>query len=175
MKDFIVEPLAPSHILEPFNCGAPALDRWLKDSALRAQRQGSAQTRVLCRSNESVALGYFSITPTQVARETLPSAPAGGLSTIPAYLLARLALDRSLQGQGLGADLLGVALRNIVAASALAGGRLIVVDAIDSDAVNFYQHHGFTRIGASNRLYTRIAGLAIQANQLADRSTPPPS
>ncbi len=63
--------------------------------------------------------------------------------SIPAILLARLALDRRLHGQGLGASLLLDALTRATDAMQIAGGRLIVVDAIDEPARRFYEHHGF--------------------------------
>jgi len=57
--------------------------------------------------------------------------------------LAKLALDRGRHGQGLGAELLVHALTTIVAAARSAGGRLIVVDAIDESAASFYRAHDF--------------------------------
>ncbi|HZE17673.1 MAG TPA: GNAT family N-acetyltransferase, partial [Mycobacterium sp.] len=69
----------------------------------------------------------------------------------PAYpvgmvLLARLAVDRSQQGKGVGAMLLAEALRKAVAAGEVAAARLIVVDAVDEDAAAFYERYGFVRI-----------------------------
>jgi Acetyltransferase (GNAT) domain len=61
-------------------------------------------------------------------------------------LLARLALDRSLQGQGLGGELLVDALSRAVQASEVAAARLVVVDAIDEAAAAFYEHHGFVAV-----------------------------
>jgi predicted N-acetyltransferase YhbS len=58
-------------------------------------------------------------------------------------LLARLAVNRSEQGKGLGALLLAEALRKAVAAGEPAAARLVVVDAIDDEAAKFYAHHGF--------------------------------
>jgi predicted N-acetyltransferase YhbS len=58
-------------------------------------------------------------------------------------LLARLAVDRSEQGMGRGALLLAEALRKAVAAGEAVAARLVVVDAIDEQAVSFYQRHGF--------------------------------
>ena len=60
-------------------------------------------------------------------------------------LLARLALDSSLQGQGLGESLLIDVLERATAAVGAAGGRLIAVDAIDSTVAEFYEHYGFVR------------------------------
>jgi predicted N-acetyltransferase YhbS len=79
-------------------------------------------------------VAYYSVAPTQVHRKAVSSSLAGGVSVIPAYLLARLALDAALQGAGLGARLLVDALDTIVTAGEAASGRLIVVDAIDEAA-----------------------------------------
>ena len=72
-------------------------------------------------------------------------------------LLARLAIDRRHQGRGLGALLLSEALRKALAAGESAAARLVVVDAIDEKAADFYRHHGFiTAPEHPLRLYRRI-------------------
>jgi len=159
MKEFIVEPLESRHELSTLDSGVVTLDSWLRNSSMRAQKQGSARTKVLVRPGTPKVLGYYSIAPTSVERSALPNPASAGLSSVPAYLLARLALDRSLQGIGLGANLLSTALADIVKASHLVGGRLVVVDAVDDTALKFYEHYGFKRIGPSNRLYERISAI----------------
>ena len=59
---------------------------------------------------------------------------------------AILALDSSVQGQGLGADLLVFVLDVVVTAARRAGGRAVLVDAIDDEARGFYEHHDFERV-----------------------------
>jgi len=76
---------------------------------------------------------------------------------VPGYLVAQLAVDRSLQGQGIGGELLLDALITITAAAQTVGGRLVVVDAVKEGAVAFYERHGFIRIGDSLRLYQKIS------------------
>jgi len=76
-------------------------------------------------------------------------------------LLARLALDRSLQGQGLGGELLLDALSRAVQASEIAAARLMVVDAIDDRAAAFYEHHGFVAVpGNRQRLVQKMSDIA---------------
>jgi GNAT superfamily N-acetyltransferase len=71
-------------------------------------------------------------------------------------LLARLALDRHLQGQRLGSELLLDALGRAVAATDRVSGRYVVVDAIDDAAASFYEHHGFHRCpGETVRRFVR--------------------
>lgn len=158
MSAWISAPLSREHQVEAFGSGQEDLDRWLVDQALRAQSAGTARTTVWIDPVAPTVLAYYSVAPTQVGISELPSRSfAGGYSVVPGYLLARLALDRSLQGQGLGAELLFDALTRITDAASRAGGRLIVVDAIDDDADRFYRHHDFQPIDGSRRLVMKIA------------------
>ena len=72
-----------------------------------------------------------------------PGIGRGAPDTIPSYLLARLAVAEDLHGEGQGGALLALALEKTLDAIVIAGGRLIVVDAIDQPAADFYGHHGF--------------------------------
>ena len=139
---YLSERIAARHDLAGFACGDRTLDQWLAGSALTADAMGTARTYVWTEKNTVV--GYFSLCPHEVRREELPSKLSHGAPHgIPAILLARLALDRRLHGQGLGASLLLDALTRATDAIEIAGGRLIVVDAIDEPARRFYEHHGF--------------------------------
>lgn len=82
---------------------------------------------------------------------------SAGYSTIPGYLIARLALTQALHGQGLGTQLLLDALERVAAAAMNAGARLIAVDALDDAAHSFYRRHDFQPIQGSHRLVMKIA------------------
>jgi predicted N-acetyltransferase YhbS len=58
-------------------------------------------------------------------------------------LLARLAVDKSFKGRGLGKELLRDAMLRTLNAADIAGLRAIVVDAKDESAKTFYQRYGF--------------------------------
>jgi len=152
------EALDVRHDLAHLDCAREELDRWLLREALRAQASRSAHTTVWTRPADPVAVAFYSLAPTQFARDDLPSRSlAGGYSVVPGYLVARLALTRSLHGQGLGTQLLLDALERVVGAAANAGGRLIAVDALDEDAHRFYAHHDFQPIQGSRRLVMKVA------------------
>lgn len=139
---YLSERIAARHDLAGFACGDQTLDHWLAGSALTADAMGTARTYVWTEKN--AVIGYFSLCPHEVRRDELPSKLSHGVPhSIPAILLARLALDRHLHGQGLGVSLLLDALSRATDAIEIAGGRLIVVDAIDEPARRFYEHHGF--------------------------------
>ena len=103
----------------------------------------SARTFVLIR--DAVVIGYFSLTMGSVQRADAPARLVCGLPRYPVRtgLLARLAIDRTAQGEGLGSRLLAHALRKATAAGEAAAARLVVVDAIDDTAVAFWSRHGF--------------------------------
>lgn len=152
--------IAPRHELSGFACGNEALDEWLKRAALTADRMGTARTYVW--TEENLVVGYFSLCPHEVRRDQLPSKLAHGAPhSIPAILLARLALDERLHGHGLGASLLLDALTRATEAIEIAGGRVIVVDAIDEPARRFYEHYGFRRAPSRPaRLFRKASDVA---------------
>ena len=138
-----VRPLAESDDFDGFDCGHDALNAWLREHSRRATGQGT-RTYLLVEDHTDAVVGYFALAPHLVERDALSrSAGRGAPSRIPAILLAKLALDTRLQGQGLGRELLMRALATIIAAARAAGGRLVVVDAIDEDAARFYRAHDF--------------------------------
>ena len=129
---------------------------------------GTARTYVWTESDAVVA--YFSLSPNEVRREALPSTLRHGAPyAIPAILLARLALDRSLQGTGLGSRLLLDALSRATEGIEMVGGRLLVVDAIDEQSMRFYERHGFRAMPSRPaRLYRKGSDITAA---LARRST----
>lgn len=153
MTEWRSSPLSDAHDLTGFDCGVESLTRWLVDHAHRAHRAGTARTYVWTAPDDDRVVAYYSIAPTQLLRQEVSGGQAGGVSVVPAYLLARLALDVSLHGRGLGGELLFDALDVLVDAADRVGGRLIVVDAIDDDAAGFYRRYGFTPVkGGTQRL-----------------------
>ena len=163
--------LAQLHDLSQFDCGVTALNQWLCGQARDAQVRGTAATYVWTAADTSRVVAYYAIAPHQVRREQVSSAMAGDSTVIPAYLLARLALDVTLHGQGLGAELLHDAMDRIVTAAETASGRLIVVDAIDATAAAFYRHHDFSRYATTPAASSSQS--AQSARHSAADTTPP--
>jgi GNAT superfamily N-acetyltransferase len=136
-------PLDAAHDLTAFDCGVPALNDFLQKHALPNQRNQSARTYVALRAERVV--GYYSLAAGSVVREETPARVAKGLAAhpVPVILLARLAVDRSEQGHGLGAGLLRDALLRAVQAADIVGCRAVLVHAKDEAAQAFYQRFGF--------------------------------
>lgn len=133
------------HSVDSFRCGNADLDDWLAKSAFNSDRSDTARVYVWPGEFGEVN-GYFAIAPHTVRREGLRSVARGSPDVIPGYLLARLAVAESSQNRGNGGRLLVEALRTTIEAIRIGGGRVIVVDAIDDHAHNFYEHFGFKPI-----------------------------
>lgn len=153
------EPLR-DQLLDDFDCGNDTLTTWLQCHAKTATGQGT-RTTLLIEEDQRV-VGYFSIAPHLLDRDALPpKIGRGAPRQIPTILLAKLALSSTHQGQGLGADLLVTAVRTIVTAARSAGGKLIVVDAIDDAAAAFYEHHDFEPLpNRADRLVMKLSSAA---------------
>ena len=146
---FTSETLREHHDTSVFDSGNVDLDGWLRDHALHASAMSTGRTFVW-RSGDGVVVAYFTLAAHLVARESLTKRTGrGSPDVIPTILLARLALDGSLRGRGLGAELLWDALSRAVAANRQAAAGLVVVDAIDERAASFYEHFGFEPIPAN--------------------------
>lgn len=156
---FISEHLRPDHNLDSFHSRQPALDEWLRHSARHAESIRSGRTWVWTEAGTVVA--YFTVVGHVIEREVLPrQLGRGSPDRIPAVLIARLALDRSLHGQGLGGVLLADASSRIVTATNIVAARFVVVDAIDDAVARFYSHYGYRPIPDARRLVRKISDLA---------------
>lgn len=152
-------PLADHHDVAAFDCGVDSLNGWLAEQALRAQSAGTARTFVWVTDDAPDRIrAYFSLAPTEVTRDSLTRGQSSGYRTVPAYLLARLALHVDLHGLGYGGQVLVDALSRAARAADSGGGRLVVVDALSDDAADFYRHFGFTPVkGNPHRLVLKVA------------------
>lgn len=135
--------LEPGHDVGSFSCGVHALDEYLKRHALPNQAGGGARTYVATIGNGVVA--YYSLAPASVEPSNVPARVAKGQSRapIPVILIARLAVDAALQGDGWGEDMLLDALRRAERGSRIIGGRAVLVHAKDSKSRDFYLKHDF--------------------------------
>jgi GNAT superfamily N-acetyltransferase len=135
--------LTKSHAVDAFDCGAEPLNSYLKRYAFGNQSAGAAQTYVA--TVDECVVGYYSLSVASVAYADAPERLRKGLARhpVPVMLLARLAVDNSWQGRGLGAALLLDALRRTLAAADIAGMRAMMVHAKDDAARAFYEHFDF--------------------------------
>src|SRR5260370_8598 len=129
--------------LRPSQKAVLALNNYLKKFALQNQRSQSARTYVATRGEGVV--GYYTLAAASARREDTPARVAKGLAAhpVPVILLARLAVDGSEKGKGLGTGLLKDALLRAVQAADIVGCRAVMVHANDAGAQMFYQRFVF--------------------------------
>lgn len=159
-----IEPLRREHNREGFFCGVESLDIYLKTQATQDMRRKANAVFVLVEESEPTEiLGYFTlcsyglppVTIPEEARKFVPRYPV-----VSATLIGRLAVRRDYQGRGLGAALLGRALRTAYKSADSVGSSMAVVDAIDESAAHFYSAHGFVRLPESLRLVMPMRAIA---------------
>lgn len=102
-------------------------------------------------------VGYHALTVGQLEPEAASARAIKGMPQypIPVVLLARLAVDGSVAGRGLGGWLLRDAMLRTLAASEAIGVWAPLVHAIDEDARAFYLRHGLEP-SPSDRLHEMI-------------------
>jgi GNAT superfamily N-acetyltransferase len=138
------EPLGDGHVLDGFDCGRSSLNVWLSRYARQAAAVGSARTYVVVDSDQARVVGYHALTAAAVETEGATPRAIKGMPRypVPAVLLARLAVDGSVVGHGVGAWLLRDAMLRTVSAADAIGVRVMLVHALDDNARRFYLRHG---------------------------------
>jgi predicted N-acetyltransferase YhbS len=137
-------PLSSRHVVESFECTRSELSDWLKKSASKAMENDTARTYVVCRGTRKV-IGYMSLAAGSVERNAAtPSLRRNTPNPIPVIILARLAVDKTEAGQGLGRALVRESMKRSVSASKIIGARALLVHALDDKVADFYKKLGFT-------------------------------
>jgi GNAT superfamily N-acetyltransferase len=138
-----IRALRPSDDRSTFESGDEALDRFFRKYAGQNQfRHYLGVTYVAV--DESRVLGFATVAPGQLEIEELPASARKRVPRypLPILRLARLAVDRSAQSQGLGMQLLQYVCRLAATMADDYGCAGVVVDA-KPEAVAFYAKYGF--------------------------------
>ena len=147
---FFVELDKNAHDRKSFDCGQKELNDFLAGAAARHRDAGISRTMVL--PEDALQEGgtfricaFYTLSHTEIKRETLPSTLAKKLPRypIPVILIAQLAVNIATQGRGLGKTTLIRALENCLEINAHLPSYAIVVDALSADAQAFYEQYGF--------------------------------
>jgi len=147
------------HDRTAFDCGAPALNFYLRNYALQNQKRGIVRNYVTTHAGSNVIVAYYSLVFASIDRKLLPASLVKGLGKydIPVMLLARLAVDQREQGKGLGKALLKDAILRTMQAAGIAALKVLLVHAKDEAAAGFYRKHGFEPVlGDSLKLFLPV-------------------
>ncbi len=143
--DWREEPIARHHDRESFDCGSRELNDYLHLYARQNHATGGAKTIVAVSPDQPVrVLGYYSISPGAIefARAPARLTKKLGRYNVPVFRLGRLAIERPMQGQGLGGELLLVAGERALAVSSEVGGVALAIDAKNERAARWYELFG---------------------------------
>jgi ribosomal protein S18 acetylase RimI-like enzyme len=136
------------HDREPFSCGEPALDDYLKRRASQDVKRDIARVFVATPVGSTEIVGYYTLSSTSIALDDMPADLARKLpryGEIPAALIGRLARDLRWKGRGVGEILLADALGRVLDAGSRMAVYAVVVDAKNEAAAAFYRSFGFRR------------------------------
>jgi len=142
--DWRIEPLQRDHDRTLFSCGEPALDDYLARFARQNQESGVSRTLVAVNDPAPTrVLGYYSLAVGAIDKANLPPSAARRFPNFPVPIarLARLAVDRSQQGKGLGEDLLLDALSRCLRVADDIGIAAVLIDAKHERAKAFYTRY----------------------------------
>lgn len=135
-------PFDPSrHVVAAFDCGSPSQTVWMRQVARQAQAADTARVYVIADGAGRV-VGYHALAAAAVAPTDAPPTllRRAGRGPVPVILLARLGVDVSAQGLGLGAALVKDAMVRAYRASRAIGARALLIHA-ESDAARAFSLH----------------------------------
>lgn len=137
----VPEPLTSHHRIEAFDSGVTSLDDWLKRRAMQNQASGASRTFVTCEGKRVV--GYYALAAGAVAADAARGRFRRNMpDPVPVVVLARLAVVRTHQSQGLGRALFQDAARRVIYAAETLGIRGLLVHALSEEAKAFYLRLG---------------------------------
>lgn len=139
------EAISRKHDREAFHCGDEELNEFLRRYARKSHERGGAKTFLAIE--DSIArtiVGFYSLSPASVDYARTPEVARRGLARhdVPGFRLARLAVDRRFQGQGIGGQLLLAAGRRCLLAAVEVGGVVLVIDAKNERVAKWYATYG---------------------------------
>ena len=130
---------------DAFDCGNAALNEFLRRHARKSHERGGAKTFLAINDGGGkTILGFYSVAPASVAYGRTPLLIKRGLARheVPVFRLARLAVDRSVEGRGFGGQLLLAAGRRCLLVASEVGGVALLIDAKNERIAQWYAGYG---------------------------------
>lgn len=142
--EFHIEPLSNAHIIDGFDSGNNDLNMFLHTHAMKNTSLDLSQTFVMINRNGDV-VGFYTLAWSSVVRGDLPTAKLRKQkpATVTFLLIARLAVHKDLQGNGLGSILLLDAISKATRAASLVPAPFIGVHPKTVRLEKWYTDSGF--------------------------------
>lgn len=144
-----IEPLDATHDRSRFDCADEAINAYLRAGLDRDVGRYGCITYMATLGDHTV-VGFYTLSNAVVEKHRLTRSTRDrvpGYVSVPATLLGRMGIDRSIAGRGYGTDLvIDAAHRALVAARSASGSSLLVVDAKSDALIGFYTRLGFASL-----------------------------
>ena len=143
------EAISRRHDRKNVDCGSAELNEYLRRYARQNHESGGAKTFVAIAPAEPTRiLGYYTISPGAIEFAKVPATVTRRLGRYeaPVLRLGRLAVYRSVQGCGLGGELLLAAGKRALSVAVEVGGVALAIDAKDERAAAWYERFGALRL-----------------------------
>lgn len=147
-SNWLVETIRREHVRDCFDCGIVELNEFLKKFARQSEDLAIARTFVARRPKDLLVRGYYTLRTGQVEVSNIPPEDTKRFPRypVPVIHLARLAVDKTVQGERLGETLLMDALEKALAVSRSVAAYAVEVVSIDDSARRFYLKYGFKEL-----------------------------
>lgn len=148
-SDWREMPISRRHDRKSFDCGVLELNEYLRRYARQNHVAGGAKTFVAVPPDQPRRIiGYYTLSPGAVEFARVPHKARKGLGhyAVPVFRLARLAVDESAQGGGLGGQLLLAAGERCLAVASAVGGVALAIDAKDERVAAWYESFGALKL-----------------------------
>jgi GNAT superfamily N-acetyltransferase len=141
----ILQTLNPSHARNNFDCGSEPLNRFLARTARQHNDKGISRTFVLIDTDyPATIIGFFTLSLCEARSAEFPSALAKKYPPVVSGVkLARLAVAKEWQRQGIGQVLIVEAMRKTMVVADNTGTIGLFVDAKDELAAVYYSRYDF--------------------------------
>ena len=145
LRDWREAPISKAHDRDAFDCGEAELNEFLRRHARQSNEKGGAKTFVAAPIDDGGrVLGFYSLSPASIDYARVPALVKKGLARydVPVFRMGRLVVDRTMQGHGLGGQLLLAAGRRCIRVAAEVGGVALLIDAKNDRAARWYEAYG---------------------------------
>ena len=137
------------HDRSTFKCGQDSLDNYIRQQASQDVKKRLATVFVLVDLPQTKIIAYYTLSAYTLEMKALDEKITKRLPRyplLPATLIGRLAVDINYQGQHLGEFILIDACKKIFDTTQKVASFAIVVDALNQQAIKFYQKYGFQQL-----------------------------
>ncbi|MBV9850767.1 MAG: GNAT family N-acetyltransferase [Armatimonadetes bacterium] len=152
--------LAARHDRRAFDCGVEDMNRFLKEQTRQDAERGLSRTLVNLADDGIRILGYYTLALGFLDFDSAPEEKRLSRHPAPVILLARLAVDKDFQAQGVGRRLLYDAQARAVEITERIGLYAMTLDAREERLCAYYERYGFKRrADGPLRMYKTMAAI----------------